>query len=130
VLAIQVLWGRLKAMPKSAAAATLLTLAALKMRVISARRKQQLSDDVTKTEEDVLSYLKHLSTSDHDSFQLRELFKAKLSGSKHQTRFARLVWPHVARRIESNPKIHVRDVAVTHGARVHDKVVYKGNAIE
>jgi hypothetical protein len=97
---------------------------------VEATRKQQLSADVELAEADVLRSLMDNPNVEHESNQLRELFKGKLQSSEQQTRFVRLVWPNVALHIELNPKIRVRDVAVTQGVQVHDTVVYKWNAIE
>jgi hypothetical protein len=130
VFAIIVMWSCLTAIPALTIGTTFLIALIITTLRVEATRKQQLSADVELAEADVLRSLMDNPNVEHESNQLRELFKGKLQSSEQQTRFVRLVWPNVALHIELNPKIRVRDVAVTQGVQVHDTVVYKWNAIE
>jgi hypothetical protein len=87
------------------------------------RPQTQFDADVAKAEATILSCFRNFPTVQRESSHVRDVYKSGLPASKQQT-FDRLLWPHIVRRIESNPNMFVRRVAAQ-GDQVRDQVFWR-----
>jgi hypothetical protein len=108
----EVWWGCLRELPKTTIGTTLFTIVFTTLWTKTTRKRRankQLRADVEKAEADVLRTLQDAPSSEHESNLLLETLKARVRGVTMKKRFVQSVWPHVTRRMESNPNLIIRE---------------------